>query len=153
MDIIDKIVITLALLYVAALVVGLGQKCAQSVWDRTKEKLDDTALSEAAHVPFTTTGEAMLIMVAATMLNVFLLPLRMFEYYYLSAQERQEELQKVYSSLHLGRGVLWCVSAMMSGYPERAERLFIEERVNRTRQRCQAEAQDYHTLHGTNQLS
>lgn len=148
MDSIDIFVCSLALLFIVYQVIQLGTECAQKVWDRTKQGLDDIDLIEAAHVPATNNVEAIVIFVAATLRGIFMLPVKFYDELMLRDWERTPEMRNVYSQISLGNNVLGAVATMLTGFPERAEILFFKERIARIRLQLEAQAKDYESLHG-----
>lgn len=149
MDFIDITVCVLAMLFIAYEIVQLGTTCAQKVWARTVKTLDEIDLIEAAHVPSATNFETIVILVAATLRDFFMLPVRFYTELTLKGWEKTPEIRLIHAHLNMGSDILGAMATMMSGYPERAEILFFKEHISRMRSKLEAEQQDYEMLHGS----
>ncbi len=146
MDTIDLMVCSAAALLIAHIVIQQGTQCAQKVWERTKGALDEIDLMEAAHVPFVTNLEALLIYVAAMLRMVYQVPFVLFSEFKKRPWEKTPEMRLMDLELRLGTDILGAVSSMLSGYPERAKHLFWQERGNRLAREYDALRRDYEAL-------
>ncbi|ABE47220.1 hypothetical protein [Polaromonas sp. JS666] len=146
MDAIDLMVCFAAVGLIAHIIIQQGTLCAQKVWERTKPELDEIELMEAAHVPYVTNLEALLLFVAATLRAFYQLPIALFNEYRKRPWERTPQMRLVDLELRLGTDILGAVSSMLSGYPERAKHLFWQERGQRLAREYDALLQDYEAL-------
>lgn len=117
MDAIDLMVCFAAVCLIAHIIIQQGTLCAQKVWERTKADLDEIDLMEAAHVPYVTNLEALLIYVAATLRFFYQLPIALFKEFRKRPWEKTPQMRLVDLELRLSTDVLGAVSTMLSGYP------------------------------------
>lgn len=146
MDAIDLMVCSAAVCLIAHIIIQQGTLCAQKVWERTKADLDEIDLMEAAHVPYVTNLEALLLYVAATLRVFYQLPMALFNEIRKRPWEKTPQMRLVDLELRLATDILGAVSTMLSGYPERAKHLFWQERGKRLASEYEALLQDYEAL-------
>lgn len=149
MDHVDIFVITLTSIYIVFQIVQLGTECAQKVWDRAKETLDMTQLTEAVHVPYVSNIEGLLIFVAATLREFFLLPVKL-KGLFPQNRKKSQMMRDIEKRITLAEDVLGAVTTMLSGYPERCRFLFHAEFMYRKDKEHQAMREDYEEIHGLN---
>lgn len=150
MDHVDLFAIALGSIYIVHLVIQLGTDCAQKVWDRTKVTLDMTQLTQAVHVPDVSNFEALLIFVAATLRELFLLPVKLIKGLLPQNRMKSQMRRELEKRIALAEDVLGAVTTMLSGYPERCRFFYHAEFLYRKDKEYQAMRQDYEEIHGLN---
>lgn len=126
MDTIDTFVIFAALLVILSIIVQMGSECATEVWARTIASLDELDFLEGNSVPMTSSGEALLITLAALIKQLAVLPLTLYRavdtrVWRLSREARLSRLR-----LSLKSDILLAVHTMITGYPERAALMYLD---------------------------
>jgi hypothetical protein len=153
MDSIDIFASIFALLFITYLVIEQGTECAQKVWNRAKETLDEIDLFEAAHVPYASNVETILIFVALTLRSLYRLPIDLFKEFKKLPWEKTPEMRTLNRQLSLGSDILGAVASMLSGFPERASHVFWKERGSRLCAEYEAYRRDYEALFGSDNQS
>lgn len=133
MDTIDTFVCFAALMVILNIILQMGSETAAAVWERTVASLDELDFLEGNSVPMTSSGEALLITLAALLKQLAVLPLTLYRavdarVWRLSREARLSRLR-----LSLKSDILLAVHSMITGYPERAALMYLSalrERLN-----------------------
>lgn len=153
MDSIDYFACFAGVLFIAYIIIEQGTECAQSIWDRTKMRLDEIDLLEAVHVPDASNIETALLLVALMLRSIYRVPIELFQEFKKLPWEKTPEMRMLDLQQSLGSDILGAVSSMLSGYPERANQLFWKERGARLGAELDAYRRDYEAFYGSEDQS